>query len=291
VSATPPVPLPLQTALEEHAHRLGSFGTRLVHFQSIGSTNDVAARLANDGAPEGTIVLADAQTAGRGRLGHTWFSPPGAGLYASIVLRPRLGSGLAAPDAAGLLTLMAGVAVADGLRASSGVHATIKWPNDVVVIPGVGDEGVPADEAARQRASWRKIAGILAEGSMTSGTLLHVVLGVGVNLGRAAYPPELAGRATSIEEETGHTAERSRVLVELLAALAREHAAIEAGDVAGLLTRWRARSPSCVGAPIAWAAADGPKTGVTAGIDGTGALLARTPAGTEVIRAGTITWL
>jgi biotin-(acetyl-CoA carboxylase) ligase len=116
-------------------------------------------------------------------------------------------------------------------------------------------------------------------------------LGVGINLARTAYPPDLAGRATSLEEETGLTGERSRVLVELVAALAREYAALAAGDVRGVLARWRARSPSSIGAPIAWEATGGMATGVTAGIDATGALLARTPAGIEIIRAGTVTWL
>jgi BirA family transcriptional regulator, biotin operon repressor / biotin---[acetyl-CoA-carboxylase] ligase len=296
MSAAPSIPGDLRAAVEAHADRLGSFGKRLMHVSSIGSTNDEASRLANDGAPEGTIVIADGQTAGRGRMGHTWFSPPGAGLYVSVVLRPRPGSVLAAPDAAGLLTLMTGVAVADGVRAASGLDTAIKWPNDIGVpasAPGAAGSELIADARAAAAAGpgWRKIAGILAEGFLTSGTLLHVVLGVGVNLARATYPPDLAGRASSIEEETGEHVERSRVLVELLAALAREHTAIAAGDVRGVLARWRARSPSCAGAPIAWTAADGLRTGVTAGIDESGALLARTPTGTEIIRAGTVTWL
>jgi BirA family biotin operon repressor/biotin-[acetyl-CoA-carboxylase] ligase len=303
VSAAPSIPGDLRAAVEAHADRLGSFGKRLVHVSSIGSTNDEASRLANDGAPEGTIVIADAQTAGRGRMGHTWFSPPAAGLYVSIVLRPRPGSVLAAPDAVGLLTLMTGVAVADGVRAAGGLDAEIKWPNDIVVVPApdpggrprgqIPDEGVAASEGGVRGPGpgWRKIAGILAEGFLTTGTLLHVVVGVGVNLARTAYPPDLAGRASSIEEETGEHVERSRVLVELLAALAREHTAIAAGDVRGVLDRWRARSPSSAGARIAWTAADRLRTGVTAGIDESGALLARTPAGTEIIRAGTVTWL
>jgi BirA family transcriptional regulator, biotin operon repressor / biotin---[acetyl-CoA-carboxylase] ligase len=297
VSATPSIPGDLRAAVEAHADRLGSFGRRLVHVSSIGSTNDEASRLANDGAPEGTIVIADAQTAGRGRMGHTWFSPPGAGLYVSIVLRPGPGSVLAAPDAAGLLTLLAGVAVADGVRAASGLDAAIKWPNDIVVVPASPLGAARPEFTAEGRApaaggpGWRKIAGILAEGFLTSGLLLHVVVGVGVNLARADYPPDLAGRASSIEEETGEPVERSRVLVELLVAFAREHTAIAAGDVEGVLARWRARSPSSTGAPIAWTAADGLRTGVTAGTDESGALLARTPTGTEIIRAGTVTWL
>ena len=296
MSAAPFIPGDLRVAVDAHADRLGSFGRRLVYFPSIGSTNDEASRLANNGAPEGTVVIADAQTAGRGRMGHTWFSPPGAGLYVSIVLRPRPGSVLAAPDAAGLLTLMAGVAVADGVRVASRLHAAIKWPNDIVVPslpPGVPSPELVADvrAPAGDGPGWRKIAGILAEGFLTSGRLLHVVLGVGVNLARAAYPPDLVGRASSIEGETGESVDRSRVLVELLAALAREHTAIAAGDVDGLLARWCARSPSSTGARIAWSAADGLRTGVTAGIDERGALVARTPRGTEIIRAGTVTWL
>jgi BirA family biotin operon repressor/biotin-[acetyl-CoA-carboxylase] ligase len=127
--------------------------------ESVSSTNDIAARLADLGAEEGTTVAAEAQTAGRGRMGRTWFSPPGAGLYLSIVLRPPsvvqlpAGQGFSpVPDLSTLLTLAAGVALAEGVQAGTGLSAEIKWPNDLLV-------------------GKRKRAGILAEAAAQGGTL------------------------------------------------------------------------------------------------------------------------
>src|SRR5207253_921772 len=123
-----------------------------------------------DGAPDGTAVVASSQTAGRGRFGRQWYSPPGAGLYVSIVCR----NAAAAP----LLTLAGGVAVADGIRAATGLPVCIKWPNDVVV-----ESGSPARR--------RKLAGILAEASSGADGVQHVILGFGINLRSAAYPQAL----------------------------------------------------------------------------------------------------
>ena len=139
---------------------------------------------------------------------------------------------------------------------------------------------------------WRKIAGILAEGAATGGELQHVVLGYGVNLLRVEYPPELAERATSIEQEIGRRVERTTVLVETLAVLSQGYAALAEGRAEDVIARWRALSPSCEGAPVAWTGAAGRAVGVTAGIDSAGALLVRTGDGrTEAIRSGEVTWL
>jgi BirA family biotin operon repressor/biotin-[acetyl-CoA-carboxylase] ligase len=134
-----------------------------VHYWGeVGSTNDLAAAAADRGAPEGTTYVAGAQTAGRGRLGRTWFSPPGAGLYVSTIVRR--------PSLAPWITLAGGVAVADGIRAATALPLQIKWPNDIVAVGGGG---------FRAR---RKIAGILAEASSGPEGMSHVVLGVGINL-------------------------------------------------------------------------------------------------------------
>jgi BirA family transcriptional regulator, biotin operon repressor / biotin---[acetyl-CoA-carboxylase] ligase len=277
------MPFGLVEALDSNADRIRPFGSRVVHLPAAGSTNDVAAGLATDGAPEGTVVIADAQTAGRGRMGHTWYSPPGAGLYVSVVLRPPRAWLTTAPGLLSLVTLTAGVAVAEGLRATCGIDVGIKWPNDIVV----GRSG-PSSAVG----GWRKIAGILAEGAATAGELQHVVLGCGVNLLRVEYPPEIANRATSIEQEIGRRIDRSAVLVETLAVLAQGYAALAAGHGDDVLARWRALSPSCEGAPIAWTGAAGRAVGVTAGIDTAGALLVRIAGGrTEAIRSGEVRWL
>ena len=137
-----PVPEEFARALTATVSRRGTFGSPFYFFLETGSTNDIAAALAENGAPEGTMVLASSQTAGRGRFGRAWFSPPGAGLYLSMVCRDE--------RAAPFLTLTGGVAVAEGIRNATGLPVHIKWPNDIVV------EGRRAD--AR-----RKLAGILAE--------------------------------------------------------------------------------------------------------------------------------
>src|SRR5437762_3671104 len=190
-----PVPDDIAFALARSEERRGCFGNPLYFFAETGSTNDVATTLAEHGAPEGTTVIASRQTAGRGRFGRTWFSPEGAGLYVSLVCRN--------PRAAPLLTLAGGVAAAEGIRAACALPVLIKWPNDIVM----GE--------ARAR---RKLAGILAEASTGADGLQYVILGIGINLRPAAYPPELADRATSIETELGRTVDSGLVLAETLAA-------------------------------------------------------------------------
>src|SRR5262245_58426611 len=155
--------------------RLGCFQRRVLWYDEVSSTNDLAGMMAQRGSPEGSVVAANTQTAGRGRLGRAWASPPGAGLYVSVILRPSAA-------VAQLITLACGLAVADGVRNASGLVTRLKWPNDVYA----GD---------------RKLAGILAEAGSAGGGLQHVVVGFGINLLTASYPPEVAARATSIEQE------------------------------------------------------------------------------------------
>jgi BirA family transcriptional regulator, biotin operon repressor / biotin---[acetyl-CoA-carboxylase] ligase len=204
-------------------------------------------------------------------------------LYLSVVLRPAEAWLAAAPESTGLITLAAGVAVAEGVRAAGGPTAEIKWPNDVVV--GAG-------EPAFSTRPWRKLAGILAEGAATGDGLQHVVLGCGINVARVPYPAALRDQITSVEQETGRPMSRVVVLVETLAALARWYAAVAAGDTARVIARWRALSPSAHGAPVAWSDAEGLMAGVTAGVDPTGSLLVQTIRGdTHAIRSGEVRWL
>jgi BirA family transcriptional regulator, biotin operon repressor / biotin---[acetyl-CoA-carboxylase] ligase len=262
--------------------RLGPFGTRVLYFPTIGSTNDVLADEAAQGAAEGTVVVADAQTSGRGRSGRTWFSPPRAGLYVSVLLRPRPGADGGPPAWTRLITLAAGVALADALRTVSGLPIEIKWPNDLVV-RDVATMGAPR--------RWRKIAGILAEGQTEAGHLRYVVLGCGVNVSDAAYPAEIADRAASLEGCAGRPLARGDVLVEMLAALRREYEALARGPHAVLIERWRSRSPLASGAPVAWGHAGHREEGLTAGITGDGALLVQGPSGLRALSAGEVTWL
>src|SRR5215510_11270851 len=180
---TDALPRELAEALGATVAERGVFGARLHYAAEVGSTNDLAAAAADRGAPEGTTFVAGAQTAGRGRLGRAWFSPPGAGLYISTIVRRAA--------LAPWITLAGGVAVAEGIARATALPVQIKWPNDVVVLGGAG---------FRAR---RKIAGILAEASSSADGVQHIVLGVGINLKPAAFPPELADRAGAIETELG----------------------------------------------------------------------------------------
>jgi BirA family biotin operon repressor/biotin-[acetyl-CoA-carboxylase] ligase len=239
--------------------------------ESTASTNDVAARLAADGASEGTVVVAETQTAGRGRHGRVWLSPPGAGLYVSVIVRPGDAvSGGEHPPA--LITLASGVAIAEAVRAVTGLPADIKWPNDVLI-------------------GGRKLAGILAEAAVQSGTPQFIVIGFGVNLQPAAFPPELARRATSIEAETNRRADRASVLAEILAAMSERYADLQAGRFDAILNAWRRLAISLPGARVEWDSPVGVVRGRAEGIDRHGALLVRVGDTTERIISGEVRWL
>ncbi len=191
------------------------YGQRLHFYRSIGSTNAEAMRLAAAGAPEGTLVIADEQTAGRGRAGRRWLTPPGSGLAASLVLRPELpGSQI------GHLALLGGVATAQAIESLCKLRPQLKWPNDVWI-------------------NEKKVAGILGESSHSTAGLEWVVLGIGINV-TAGPPKETETRqpASFLEEESGHALDRVRLLLELVRALAKHYPYL--GKTA-LVSEWERR--------------------------------------------------
>ena len=267
-----PLPSDLAEAIEERRHRIDPLGAPILFYDTVGSTNDVASSLASSGVHEGAVVIAETQTAGRGRRGRTWFSPPGAGLYVSVVLAPGRSSG--SPErATALLTLAAGVVLAEAVECVTGLAPDIKWPNDLLV-------------------NRRKLAGILAEGvaSPPGGRLQAVVLGYGINVGAAAYPPELAARVTSLDTELGRPIDRAALCAESLAALAARYHDLLAGRFDAILDAWRARSFGSLGARVEWDTPQGVRTGITEGIDDMGALLVRGGEGLQRIVAGEVRW-
>jgi BirA family biotin operon repressor/biotin-[acetyl-CoA-carboxylase] ligase len=263
-----PLPADLARALTDASTRLGPFG-RVEYFADVDSTNTRALERATRGAPHGLVVIAEAQRAGRGRQGRAWFSPAGAGLYMSVLLRERAWAG-----ALSLVTLAAGVATARGLSAATGLAPELKWPNDVVI-------GRP----------WRKIAGILAE-SVTAGARIDaVVVGIGVNLRKSAFPTEIADRATAVEMETDRVVEGTACVVEILAALARVTSDLSAGRGADVVRAFRALSATGLGgAPVRWTDATGPRRGVARDIDDTGALLVDSEGRRERLFSGEVQW-
>ena len=240
--------------------RLGIFAHRILWYSEVGSTNDTAGAFAEQAAEQGLVVLADRQTAGRGRLGRSWASPSGAGIYVSVILRPSVA-------AARLVTIAAGVAVTDGIASATGLSTHVKWPNDV-------------------HASGRKLAGILAEGAAG-----HVVLGIGINVQPAAYPADVAQRATSIEAELGRPVDRGLVLAECLAALASRYRELHENRGAGIVEAWRLRAAPMLGRRVEWESAGRRHTGMAENIDDDGALIVKVGAETLRIRSGEVRWL
>jgi len=242
-------------------HDLG----RAVHaFETIGSTSEHAFRLAAEGAEHGEIVVAETQTAGRGRRGRTWASPPGKNLYVSLVLRPEL-----PPQRAPELTLLAAVAVAEALQ-GDGVKPTIKWPNDL-------------------QAGVKKIAGILTELSAEADRVHFVVLGIGVNLNAASadFPPEVAEVATSVARVLGRRVNRAAFLARLLKTLEDWLDTHEREGFEPVRERWRALS-STLGQEVLVKAERRELRGVAEDIDTDGALLLRTEDGLERVLAGDV---
>src|SRR5271166_2207192 len=171
------------------------FRLRIHHYFRVGSTNVVAMQAAADGEPEGAVFVAEQQTAGRGRGGHTWESAQSLGIYASVVLRPVL-----TPADTLLLSLIAGIAVAEAVQSITGLHPDLRWPNDVLL-------------------GGRKICGILTEMNAEPTRVRYVVAGVGINVNHPSFSDELEAIATSLRLESGR--EWSRV--ELTAARSEEH--------------------------------------------------------------------
>lgn len=184
------------------------------------STNSRAVALAESGAPEGTVVCADAQTGGRGRFGRAWESPPGLNVYVSLLLRPRV-----EPPQAPQLTLVTAVALAAAVEASTGLSARLKWPNDLYL-------------------GGRKAAGILAEMSADADRLRHVVIGVGLNVNadERDFPPAVRGKATSLKIQAGRAFPRVEVLGRFLECFSDAYRLFLGAGLRGVLPEWRRRS-------------------------------------------------
>ena len=238
----------------------------ILRFDSLPSTNTEAARQAALGVPEGLCIMAREQTAGRGRRERSWVSPKDAGLYLSVVLRPTLEARLWP-----LITLAAALAVRDALREACGLEADIKWPNDLL-------------------AGGRKLCGILAE-TVEGARARAVVLGVGVNLKRGSFPPELNDTATCVEEQTGHAPDAERLLEALTHSLSTRYETLHAdGGAEEILRDWQQHSTYAHGCRVRVALAEEIFEGTTRGLGPDGALRVETEEGTiRTVTAGDVT--
>jgi len=248
------------------SHRLG---TIIHHYLETGSTNDAARQFAEQGATEGTLVLAEEQTQGRGRLGRSWLSERGAGIYASILLRPVL-----KPCYAAVLTLVAAVAVNEAIEQACGLNADIKWPNDLLL-------------------SGRKCCGILSEMQAEGGEIRHVIVGIGINVNHSAFPEELGQRATSLRIEGKQTYSRVAVLCALLQKFEPLYDDLQRGNRAAVLQRWVARSSFAFGKQVTVHLGSGKKVeGQTAGLSELGNLRVKLADGwlEEVMSGDIVAW-
>jgi BirA family biotin operon repressor/biotin-[acetyl-CoA-carboxylase] ligase len=234
------------------------FAAHLRHFTSVDSTNTLLVAAATEGAPEGTIYLADEQTAGRGRGRNVWHSAAGDGLYVSALAKPSL----QLRDAL-LLSLAAGLAAQAAIRAVTGLSIDLRWPNDLML-------------------ETRKLGGILVETAVepdSSATLRYAVIGIGVNLNQASFPGELATLATSLRIATGQDQSRAVLLTALLRALDFELMQLETQHP-DLLARFTAASSWVCGKRVQ-VPEQGGYFGATAGLDARGFLLVDADDGTR----------
>lgn len=232
-----------------------AFGGEIHRFAETASTQELALAAAAAGAAEGTLFIAESQTRGRGRHGHAWSSPPGAGIYASLVLRPRRPAAELLP-----LTLAAGLAVADAVHEVAGIEPELRWPNDLLL-------------------KGRKFCGLLLE-SAAGADGLQAALGFGINLRHQEWPPELAAIATALDDHTAERVTADALCDAVLRQLERRYAAWSAGEGPALLAEFEARCPTVRGCEVTVGGRGAePYHGRTEGLEPPGFLRVRLPDG------------
>lgn len=231
-------------------------GREVEVFQETTSTNDVVQKLAIDGVREGVVVFAESQTRGRGRLGRSWHSPAGKGLWFSVLLRPRVSS-LEVTH----ITITVAVSIRRAIEAVTRLPAEIKWPNDILV------EG-------------RKVAGILTEVQAEQDAIRYVIVGVGTDVNQAAndFPKELRGVATSLRQESGREVHRADLAAAMLQALDEDYGTLQRGDFGALAEVWE-RACTTIGSKVTIQVGGRRVQGTAESLDADGALLIRTRYG------------
>jgi BirA family transcriptional regulator, biotin operon repressor / biotin---[acetyl-CoA-carboxylase] ligase len=224
------------------------FGKHIIHFFKVDSTNRVALDLGHAGEPEGVVVLAEEQTDGRGRSGRSWHSERAAGIYVTLLLRPRL-----APVQAPLLTMMAGLSAHTAVQRVTGLSVDLKWPNDLLI-------------------QGKKVGGILTEMHAEPTLVRFVIVGIGINVNQQKFPGELAASSTSLRIETGSGQSRLEVLVQLLREFERDYKELVNDGPAKMLKRFEATSSFARGKRVRVTNGKDSFAGVTAGLEDSGLL-------------------
>jgi BirA family transcriptional regulator, biotin operon repressor / biotin---[acetyl-CoA-carboxylase] ligase len=242
------------------------FGKRFYHFFKTDSTNRVAMDLAYAGEAEGAVILAEEQTAGRGRAGRKWHSEVGTGIYVTLLLRPRL-----SPAQAPVLTMLAGLSLHAAILVQTGLNTELKWPNDILLQD-------------------KKIGGILTEMHAEPSQVRFVVVGIGINVNQENFPPELASLATSLRKETGRLQSRLELLVRLLREFETDYNRFLQEGPAYVVERFAEVSPFANGKRVRVDTGRETYAGVTAGLSPEGMLLVKKDGGGIVtVIAGDVT--
>src|SRR5467141_810538 len=224
------------------------FGKRIYHFFKVDSTNRVALELGHAGEPEGAVILGEEQTAGRGRAGRGWHSERAAGIYVTLLLRPKL-----APVQAPLLTMMAGLSAHSAVQALKGLVVDLKWPNDLLI-------------------QGKKVGGILTEMHAEPNQVRFVIVGIGLNVNQEKFPGELANIATSLRAETGKPQSRMELLVRLLREFESDYNRFLREGVASVVARFESVSSYAKGKRVRVANGTESYVGTTAGLGPEGLL-------------------
>src|ERR1700674_5113496 len=242
------------------------FGKRIYHFFKTDSTNRVALELGHAGEPEGAVLLAEEQTAGRGRAGRVWYSERAAGIYVTLLLRPRL-----APVQAPLLTMMAGLSAHAAIQAQTGLTLDLKWPNDLLI-------------------NGKKVGGILTEMHAEPTQVRFVIVGIGINVNQEKFPADLNGKSTSLRMETGRAQSRLEVLVQFLRQFEGDYHEMLREGAKSVVKRFEATSSYARGKRVRVTNGKESFTGVTAGLEEEGLLRVKRDTGeTTAVIAGDVT--
>jgi BirA family transcriptional regulator, biotin operon repressor / biotin---[acetyl-CoA-carboxylase] ligase len=235
------------------------FGKRVFHFFKTDSTNRVAMELGYAGEPEGTVVLAEEQTAGRGRAGRAWHSDRGTGLYFTLLLRPKL-----SPAQAPLLTMLAGLSAHTAIEAQTALNVELKWPNDLLL-------------------NGKKFGGILTEMHAEPSAVRFVIVGIGINVNQEKFSSELAATATSLRKESGKLHYRLELLVRLLAQFENDYNRFLREGPAFVVERFQSVSSFAQGRRVRVDTGTDSYLGTTAGLSPEGLLLVGKDNGPVVI--------
>ncbi len=252
----------LQAGLGTHV-----FGKRIHAFIQVDSTNEVAFRLALEGAEEGEVIVAEAQAKGKGRMGRSWESPSGVNIYLSLILRPKI-----LPNRIPLITLMAAVACAEAIEEVTNLMPAIKWPNDLLI-------------------DGKKLGGILTEADMEMDVINFVIVGIGINVNmpRSSFPQPIEDVATSLREELEYEIPRLALLQEILRKMELWYTKLSEGEGEDLQKRWETLS-QVTGREVEARFMGAVVRGKALGIDEDGALLVQANGGTvKRIVAGDVT--